>query len=274
MRTISFTITAMLAVVIIFALTPASVRAYSYGDANTEDVAETFKLVVADLTVSPVDWKGVEDAHKARRSEIASHFGEEVVAELDADIASRDAELLTANYKALLVMNLDRRFESVIQSIDEYTQAKLLLAKAKATFEVLKPYAEAKLTKEQTDGITDDFQKALDAIGNPGLFGVGQLEADPEALKTTVNRIYDILVPLFPYSGKPGTGQPTEGDAGNAAASPGEGSAGGETIQGNKEHAPMERTEKTNAGVTIGVIGGVAVVGICVVWWARRKGIF
>ncbi|MBW7454987.1 hypothetical protein K0U00_13170, partial [Paenibacillus sepulcri] len=69
-------------------------------------------------------------------------------------------------------------------------------------------------------------------------------------------------------------GQPTEGDAGNAAASPCEGSAGGETIQGNKEHAPMERTEKTNAGVTIGVIGGVAVVGICVVWWARRKGIF
>ncbi|QYR22064.1 hypothetical protein KZ483_03280 [Paenibacillus sp. sptzw28] len=261
--------TAMLAVAFFLALAPTGVWAYSYGDANKEDVAETFKLIVSSLNQSPADWNAAAEAHKARRAEIASHFGAAVAATLDKNIESRKADIVIANYKALLVMNLDRRFNNAIESIKDYTQAKLLLAKAKATFETLEPYAEAKLTKEQIAGINNDFNKALDDIGNPGLFGVGKKEADPEGLKTAVNRIYDEVKPLFPYQdGKANT------DSSNTAA-PGDTTAnnGGE-IDGTQKHAPMERAEKTNTSVTIGVIGGVIVIGAGAVWWARRRGFF
>ncbi|MFC5647747.1 hypothetical protein ACFPYJ_01185 [Paenibacillus solisilvae] len=372
--------TAMLVVAIFLALSPTGVWAYSYGSADSEDVAETFKLVVSSLGQSPADWDGALAAHKARRSEIASHFGESVAVTLDKNFASRKAAQTISNYKSILVMNIDRRFENAVQSIDDYAKAKLLLAKAKATFDTLAPYAEAKLSASKMDGIKGDFDKALDAIGNPGLFGVGQKDADKKALEAAVNSIYSTIKPFFPYTAykepvkepagtgtvtkpKPGTGtttkpaapaepgkvttgqdtnaakddavkepaaespvnepakpgdndvkpagddsgkpaddtavkpvdedqQPAAGspdtpvssdepaaannqsaDAGQAADSTAD-QAVAETIDGTKVHAPMQHEDRTNPAVTIGVIGGIVVIGGGAVWWARRKGFF
>ncbi|RAP73995.1 hypothetical protein [Paenibacillus montanisoli] len=379
--------TAMLVVAIFLVLAPTSAWAYSYGDANTEDVAETFKVVAAALSKSSPDWKTAEAAHKERREEIAAHFGESVAKTLDSNIKARQAKETIANYKALLVMNLDRRFENTLKDVSDYTNAKMLLAKARATFVVLSPYAEAKLSAAKIQSLNADFDTALEAIGNPGLFGVGQKDADEKALKDAVNRIYGSLKPLFPYTvykapAKPAAGGGTSSDkgttakppttagtgntdkgtaskpaasdakpstpakdaekeqqddkavqtapdaappadapdaaAGDAAADEGatdaaaddtaaeepaadqpadaastddqavadnaaaddtaaEGevaSAEPDTIDGTKEHAAMARTDKTNPAVTVGVIGGVAVVGAGAVWLARRKGFF
>ncbi|MFC4812887.1 hypothetical protein [Paenibacillus sp. GCM10023250] len=254
---------AMLLVAIFFALAPAGAWAYSYGDANKEDVAETFKLVVSSLGKSPADWNAAEAAHKERREEIVSHFGEDVAAALDANLKARDAELTIANYKAILIMNLDRRFDNALQSIADYTQAKLLLAKARATYEALAPYAEAKLTPEALNGLSADFDAALDAIGNPGLFGVGRKDADAEALKADANKIYGALKPLFPYT--PASGGGANPDEAAQAAEP-------DAIDGTKQHAAMARESKTNPAVTVGVIAGIVVVGGGTVWAARRKG--
>lgn len=258
--------TAMLFIALFLALAPAGVWAYSYGDANTEDVAETFKLVVSDLGKTPADWTGAEAAHKERREEIASHFGEEVAATLDANMTSRDADVTIANYKALLIMNLDRRFDNAIQSIADYTQAKLLLAKARATYETLAPYAEARLSKTELDGLSADFDAALEAIGNPGLFGVGKKEADDQALQTAVNRVYGALKPLFPYTPDQAAGGAKDPDAAVEAAEP-------DTIDGTKQHAAMERESKTNPAITVGVVAGIVVIGGGAVFWARRKGL-
>ncbi|MBM7566528.1 hypothetical protein [Paenibacillus sacheonensis] len=394
---------AMLVFAIFLTLAPTGAWAYSYGDANTEDVAETFKLVVSAVGKSPVDWDGALAAHKERRSEIAAHFGEPVAATLDADLKEHKAAETIANYKAVLIMNLDRRFDNAVQSIADYAKAKLLLAKARATYEALAPYAESKLSAAKQDGLSADFDAALKAIGNPGLFGVGKKDSDEAALKTAVNQIYGTLKPLFPYTpykapAKPSAGSgtaagttgggkgatdagagtaakppagsndggskpatkpgsteadapdavkdepskdnaapPTDTSAGNGAqagdapadnkpseeasadAPPsapddtaGPADAGGtaanepaagnapadtadnadnssvsdaatdaavqaaepDTIDGTKVHAAMDREDKTNPAVTIGVIAGVVVIGGCAVFWARRKGFF
>ncbi|WP_308636694.1 prolipoprotein diacylglyceryl transferase [Paenibacillus silvisoli] len=406
-----FTKTAMLVIALFLVLAPTSAWAYSYGDANTEDVAETFKVVVTALSKSSPDWGTAEAAHKERREEIAAHFGESVAKTLDANLKSRQAKETIANYKALLIMNLDRRFENTLKGVSDYTNAKMLLAKARATFVVLTPFAEAKLSAAKIDSLNADFDTALEAIGNPGLFGVGQKDPDEKALKDAVNRIYGSLKPLFPYTAykepaKPAAGGGTNSDKGSAAKPPataGNGNAGkgatttpakpgksdaaakpnapvkdadkeqqgdtpaqtapdagetpaadapetpdttdttaGETadptaadasatnaaanetatdgaaaeeppadqpaeaesadaqatadntavadntateegeaasaqpdtIDGTKEHAAMARTDKTNPVVTVGVIGGVLIVGAGAVWWARRKGFF
>jgi len=242
------------------ALLPASAFAYTYGDPNKEDLAETFKAVVT--AAANGDWTGATEAHKVRRAEIVSHFGEDAAAELDRNLQDKNKAELTANYKGLLVMNLHRRFESAKQLVTDYTQAKMLLAKARATFDTLKPYLADRLSAEEIGALEGRFETALKAIGNPGLFGVGKAEPDPALLEDNVDAIYGTVAPLFPFKGAAaGTG------TGEQAPAAGEATAGG-------EHAPMERQSRTNAGVTIAVVGGVVVLGALGAWWARRKGLF
>ncbi|MDQ0891710.1 hypothetical protein QFZ81_006798 [Paenibacillus sp. V4I9] len=174
---------------------PSSALAYSYGDANTEDVAETFKLVQSSIGDGANDWNAAEGAYKERRAELVSHFGEGIGATLDANFQAKDSKLVIANFKAVLVMNLDRRFTYATKGIDDYAESKLLLAKAKATFDTLEPYVGA-----GTSEINKAFQAALEALGNPGLFGVGKKDVQPEVFKEKVNFIYGKVKPLFPYT--------------------------------------------------------------------------
>ena len=193
------------AVVLLLWIAPAQALAYSYGDANTEDVAETFKLIEASLSGTSPNWQAAADAHKVRRSEIKAHFGDAVAVTLDKNVEAKDGKLLVANYKAVLVMNLDRRFTYAIKDVEDYAAAKLLLAKAKATFDVMAPYVSS-----GTDGINQAFEDALEALGNPGLFGVGKKEVDPQAFKEKVNFIYSKVKPLFPYKAYVKPSSPTQ----------------------------------------------------------------
>lgn len=187
-------VSCVLAAVLLY-LMPTQALAYSYGDANTEDVAETYKLIEARLGVAPPDWVAAEEAHKVRRAEIASHFGEDVAVTLDHNFRTQDASMLIANYKAVLAMNLNRRFTYAIEGIGDYAAAKLLLAKAKATFDTLAPFMPS-----GASDVTRAFEEALAALGNPGLFNVGKKEAQPEVFKEKVKYIYDTVKPMFPYT--------------------------------------------------------------------------
>ena len=116
----------MIAILIV----PVQTNAYSYGDPNAEEVADTFKLVEASLNESTPNWKAAEEAYKVRRAEITSHFGESVSVTLDENFKSKDSDLLIANFKAVLVMNLERRFSNAKLDVEDYSKSKLLLAKA------------------------------------------------------------------------------------------------------------------------------------------------
>lgn len=174
---------------------PSSVLAYSYGDANTEDVAETFKLVQTSIGNGGTDWNTADEAYKVRRAEIAAHFGEEVASTLDSNFQAKDSKAVITNFKAVLVMNLDRRFNYATQGIDDYAQAKLLLAKAKATFDTLKPYIGS-----GSSDLEKAFDDALDSLGNPGLFGVGKKPVQPAVFKEKASFILGKVKPLFPYT--------------------------------------------------------------------------
>ena len=174
---------------------PSSALAYSYGDANTEDVAETFKLVQASVGDGANDWGAAEGAYKERRAELVSHFGEGIAATLDANFQAKDSKAVIANFKAVLVMNLDRRFTYALKGLDDYAESKLLLAKAKATYDTLRA-----LYGGGSSEIDKAFDAALDALGNPGLFGVGKKPVQPEVFKEKVDFIYGKVKPLFPYT--------------------------------------------------------------------------
>ncbi|MBD0382145.1 hypothetical protein [Paenibacillus sedimenti] len=198
-------LTSLMLVLAALIVIPSSALAYSYGDANTEDVAETFKLVQTSLGDGANDWNAAQEAYKVRRAEIAAHFGEEVAVTLDTNFQAKDNKAVVSNFKAVLVMNLERRFTYASKGLDDYAQAKLLLAKAKATFDTLQPYIGS-----GSDDINKAFDVALDALGNPGLFGVGKKEVQPEVFKEKVNFIYNKVKPLFPYKAAVKTAAPSE----------------------------------------------------------------
>ncbi|XEC96578.1 hypothetical protein AB6A23_08570 [Paenibacillus tarimensis] len=192
----------MIIVLMAIVILPTEVLAYSYGDPNEEAVAETFKAIVAEVEKPSIDWKKVEEVYKVSRSEIASHFGDSIAVTLDRNIESKDKAKLMANYKAVLVMNLKRRFDYAKKDIDDYSKSKLLLAKARGTYAVLDSYVEAE-KPGASSGIYASFDAALEALGNPGLFGVGQKEVDAEAFGKQVDSIYKTVNPLFKYEAAP-----------------------------------------------------------------------
>ena len=182
---------------VIFVGAPTSSFAYTYGDANMEDVAETFKVIAASLNKDAPDWKSIDAAYQTRRSEISSHFGEAIALTLDENLKAKDAEQFLANYKAVLVMNLDRRFDYAIVDVSDYTKAKMLLAKAKATYETLEPFIGDSATITAANAA---FDLALKALGNPGLFGVGKVESNPDEFVKQVNSIYNGIEGSFPFT--------------------------------------------------------------------------
>lgn len=178
---------------------PIQAFAYSYGDPTEEPVAETLKLITARLGSSPADWNGAYEAYKVRKSEISSHFGESITVTLDHNFEKKQKETLIENYKYVLYLNLDRRFTYALKDINDYGKAKILLGKAKGTFDVLRPYVEANIPNKVAS-IDTAFNKALDALGNPGLFGMGKKPVKPEQLKEQANYILTTLKPLFTYT--------------------------------------------------------------------------
>jgi hypothetical protein len=181
-------------VISVSVMAPLQAGAYSYGDPSKEVIAEAMKGLVAKLNGSPPDWMGAAEIYKVHRPEIESHFGASVAGTLDADIAAKDKERFLSNYKALLALNLERRFKYANQGIEDYSATKLLLAKAKGTYDVLQPYVKDDATNA---AVIAAFDEALKALGNPGLFGVGEEPVDPKTFKAKTDFILGVMKPLF-----------------------------------------------------------------------------
>ncbi|TJY41896.1 hypothetical protein E5161_11885 [Cohnella pontilimi] len=242
----------LLSILIAAGLFPASAGAYSYGSANTEAVAETFKLAAGKLNAEPPDWTAAKAAYGEIRSELESHFGKDVTKEMDDAFAAQDKNRVLADWKGVLVLNLDRRFTYAEQVFTDYNQAKTLLAKARATYETLKPYMTEQVSDQKLAELDQAFEDALNALGNPGLFGVGKKEPNPDLFKQKIKLIYDTVSPLFQEAG-----------GGNMAT--------GEPGASPAPHPPMTQTNKTNTAVTIGAVVIVAAVAALLYWRSRRR---
>jgi hypothetical protein len=191
---------------------PSSAFAYSYGDPNKEEIAETYKEISAKLQQTPEDWNGAYQAFLSRKKEIALEFGNATAQTLEDNFARKQKELVLHNYKAVLVLNIDRRLDNAEKQFEDYAKAKLLLAKARGTLNVLSPYISDSASKTAYAA----FDKALNALGNPGLFGVGAVPSDKSEFLKQTNLIRSTLKPIFPLktqqpapAGKPAAQKPS-----------------------------------------------------------------
>ncbi|MET3287706.1 UNVERIFIED_CONTAM: hypothetical protein ABID98_000276 [Brevibacillus sp. OAP136] len=171
---------------------PVTAFAYSYGDPNKEEVAETYKEIAAKLEKSPEDWAGALSAYNARKAEIVLEFGQSLSDTIESNLKSKQKDLALHNYRVVLVKNVERRLKSVDEEFNDYAKAKLMLAKGRGTFAVLEPSVGDAGSKK----VYAAFDKALTALGNPGLFGVGVVAPDKQLYQTEKNVVMSTLAPL------------------------------------------------------------------------------
>ncbi|MGX2959670.1 hypothetical protein JNUCC23_10460 [Peribacillus sp. JNUCC 23] len=184
---------------LLFVLThsfPLSAKAYTYGDPNEEALAEAYKKMLIELDKNPSDFAKAEKHYTTVKEEIDMHMGPEPTKAILQDLENKDKEQAINNLDQLLVLNIARRMENIDKNFSEYETSKRLLAKGFATYEALSPKIEAR-NPELDKEIKSEFDKALNSLGNPGLFGVGQKEADKKAFDASKDNIFSFLQKEF-----------------------------------------------------------------------------
>ncbi|MBB5354751.1 F0F1-type ATP synthase gamma subunit [Anoxybacillus mongoliensis] len=211
MRTILFF---CLSLILIFTSAPMSSFAYSYGDPNEEAVAEAYKEMVAKVQEKKFD--EVKVIYETVQKEIDMHMGPEPSTIILEAIENKDADTIVSAMQKVLVLNVARRLENVEKNFDHYDTSKRLLAKAFATYKALSPIVQQK-DAELDKKLKQQFDVALQSLGNPGLFGVGKKESNIDQFKESKKTILQALQDQFELEDVE-TGHFTEEDLDRLAA--------------------------------------------------------
>jgi tetratricopeptide (TPR) repeat protein len=175
---------------------PLNVYAYSYGDPNEEKVAEVYKQMKEKLNEEPPNFEEAKAIFESVKEEIDMHMSKEPSEVVLKALEEQDKEAVIEDMEKILVLNIARRLENIEKNFNEYDTSKRLLAKAFATYEALSPVVQAKdaaLDKQ----MKEEFDRALQSLGNPGLFGVGKKESNIEDFKKSKEVILTSLQKQF-----------------------------------------------------------------------------
>ncbi|WP_210364993.1 hypothetical protein [Bacillus sp. REN3] len=175
---------------------PPSAHAYSYGDPNEEKVAEVYKEMKIKLDENPPNFQAATSLFETVKEEVDMHMGTEPGEVIMKNLEKEDKEATLVNMERLLILNIARRLESIEKNFEEYDTSKKLLAKGFATYQALSPKVESK-HPEVDKKVKSEFDAALAALGNPGLFGVGKKPSDLESFKTSKEEILASLQKEF-----------------------------------------------------------------------------
>ncbi|WMJ16949.1 hypothetical protein RA955_02170 [Geobacillus proteiniphilus] len=185
-----------IAMIVILNLIPLKAFAYSYGNPNEEAVAEAYKQMKEKLNEQPPNFASAKEIFETVKKEIDMHMGPEPSKAVLAAIEDKDRQAVVENMEKILVLNIARRLENIEKNFDQYDTSKRLLAKAFATYEALSPVIQGKdpsLDKQ----LRTEFDKALQSLGNPGLFGVGEKKSDINVFKKSKETILTTLQKQF-----------------------------------------------------------------------------
>lgn len=174
---------------------PTNTAAYSYGDPGEEKFAEAYKEV--KQYVDADKWDQAEQVIDTYNKEFDLYF-KQTVPYIEEALENKDKELLLKSYRTALRLNVERRLHFAQEQFEDYGQAKLLLAKARGTFDVLKPTYKEDEGEEAVQSIYESFDEALQSLGNPGLFGIGDQQSDQETFDREINEINTSLTEAFP----------------------------------------------------------------------------
>jgi hypothetical protein len=187
---------AILVLFISFSAVTESAYGYSYGDPNEEKVAEAYKEMLIKLNDTPPDYSSAKEIYGTVKEEIDMHMGKEPSEAVLSHIENEDKDAVINDMEKILVLNIARRLDNIDSKFEEYDTSKMLLAKAFATYKALSPMVEEK-DPDAHQKLETSFQTALDALGNPGLFGVGEKQSNYDQFIASKDEIFHTLKESF-----------------------------------------------------------------------------
>ena len=152
--------------------------AYSYAAAGAEPLLDGREALFS--AVAAGDWAAAQKAVNALKPELdyLDSHEDPGISKVFADaLAVKDMKLVSAAFIRAASAEIERRINGARDNLSDYQTAKILVVKAQRFYTAI----AADLPPDSSRTVSDGLQHALDAVGNPGVFGVGARPVDPPA---------------------------------------------------------------------------------------------
>lgn len=158
-------------------LTPA--MAYSYATARVEPLLQGREALFQ--AAESGFWMAVKITYQSMEPEVIyldENDAPGIKAEFESALSAKDPEALRLVFNHAASVEILRRLTAAQDNIATYETAKLLVVAANNFFTAV----AGDLDPAAREEISQHMVVALDAIGNPGVLGVGRRDPDPAAL--------------------------------------------------------------------------------------------
>lgn len=169
---------------------PQPAAAYSYAAAGKEPMLDGREAILSAMQKD--DWESVRQSVTGLQSEITyldENEAKGIKAEFDKAVADKNADEMNAALRRAFVAEIERRLNGAKDNLKDYQTAKVLVVKAKLFFDAFSGDLDPANRKAADAGLN----QALEAIGNPGIFGAGSKPANPEAFQAAEDSILTAL---------------------------------------------------------------------------------
>lgn len=169
---------------------PQPAAAYSYAAAGKEPMLDGREAILSAMQKG--DWESVRQSVTGLQSEITyldENEAKGIKAEFDKAVADKNADEMNAALRRAFVAEIERRLNGAKDNLKDYQTAKVLVVKAKLFFDAFSGDLDPAKRKAADAGLN----QALEAIGNPGIFGAGSKPANPEAFQAAEDSILTAL---------------------------------------------------------------------------------
>ncbi len=159
-------------------MTASPARAYSYAAAGAEPLLDGREALFS--AVSAGNWDAAKTALAGMQADLDyldQNEDKGVAQAFAAALTARDPKAVMAAFDRAANDEIVRRLNGARDNLTDYQSAKVLVVKAQRFYTAV----AADLAPDASKTINDGLTQALDAIGNPGVFGVGARQPDPAA---------------------------------------------------------------------------------------------
>ncbi len=168
-------------------------HAYSYAAAGKEPVIDARELIYQALSKN--DYSAVKGAVETLREEfeyLKTDHQIDLLTPLLLAINEKNEPEIKALIDRTLYEEIVRRLDGAQKNLSDYQVAKVLVVKSKLFLDLLLP----KLSDSERIKAQEAIQAILVSIGNPGVFGVGQVDASPTDFAEYRSTLLNVLTPI------------------------------------------------------------------------------
>ncbi|VAX16189.1 hypothetical protein MNBD_NITROSPINAE02-298 [hydrothermal vent metagenome] len=179
----------LIAAVFVLASLPGSAFAYGYAEAE-DPMVVLFKSALVEAKNDR--WGEVAKlADKGVKSFKDHLFEAEALSPRFADaVKTKNLNLVAETFANLVYVSIRNKIHSNLrENFKNFKNAKSRLSMARKSYIDVLDGNVKKQDAKRSESILKEFDKALEALGSPGLFGVGKKEANAKLYKEAVNAI-------------------------------------------------------------------------------------